>query len=91
MADEPESELELELDSPELFLGDGEAWFADLPALLKEFPDVIGFANDEGSTVAFVRGRGAVKMGDLLSKGRSAPKSSPKVSAIRADTTPPKE
>ncbi len=70
MSDEPEAPEEEaeEAASVELFLGDGEVWFADIPALLEAFPDVIGFANDEGCTVAFVKGRGVVKMGDLLSK-----------------------
>lgn len=66
MADEPEVEVVAEEEvTCELYLGPGEFWCSDVYAL-QEALKFEGLSNDEGVVVAFIRGKGAVNLADLI-------------------------
>lgn len=67
MADEPDDELaiEVEPETPELWIDAECGYVADAPALCAEF-DILALTMCEGGLTAYVRGRGAVALGELL-------------------------
>lgn len=76
MADEPtlepgEDGYQAAEESPETWVSDGELWIADSKALCAEF-GILAIATFEGNPVAYVRGKGAVSLHDLLKATKRA-------------------
>ena len=88
MADEPELEpetdptaaVEAEEETPETWVSDGELWIADAKALCAEF-GILAIATYEGNPVAYIRGKGAVALGDMFKQAK--PKRGADVQAIK--------
>lgn len=73
MADDPDNEdfgeveIEVEEDSPELFLDHGTVWFADVPKFLSKHPEIVAIQNDpDGGVLLLIEGRGVVGIHDFL-------------------------
>lgn len=83
MTDEPE--IEYEPETPELWIDADSGYVPDAPALCAEY-GIVALTVCDGGLVAYVRGRGAVPLGELL-KG-AKPKRSAELRAIKQE---PKE
>lgn len=68
--DDEIGEIEVEPETPELWIDAECGYVADVPALCAEF-GIVALTMCEGGLTAYVRGKGAVALGELLKSAKA--------------------